>query len=205
MCLNDRLTHHVSLWRQRSFCFHCGHVLAGYDLIPILATCLTLGRCRYCQYKFGWHYGCLEFLGGLIGTWLFFEPKFWVTALLLFFMAIEDWALQRIHANLLLPWLVYLSWVNWAQTQLLIASILGLACLFLIYCRQAMGSGDLPVLLTLALVTSATTLPLTLLLSAMLAYSYLRLKNAKSAPFVPFLLLGWLLSLGIEKAITVTL
>lgn len=202
MCLNDRLIHQVPLWRQRSFCFHCGHILAWFDLMPVLSAVMTQSRCRYCQHTYGWRYGFLELLGGLIGTWLFVSPQLWITALLLFFLALEDWTRQTIHANLLLPWLLYLVWTHWFEPQLLIAGGLGLVCLFLIYCRHTMGSGDLPVLLTLACVSSATALPLTLLLSTLLTYTYLKLRMVRIAPYVPFLLVSWLLSLCIEKAIT---
>lgn len=81
MCLNDRLTHKIPLTTKRSFCWHCGHVLVWFDLIPIVSALLTKSRCRYCQKPYGYTYVLFECLGGIIGTWLFPEPELWLTAL----------------------------------------------------------------------------------------------------------------------------
>lgn len=35
--------------RERSECTHCHHVLAWYDLVPVLSWLLLKGKCRYCQ------------------------------------------------------------------------------------------------------------------------------------------------------------
>ena len=40
--------------QDRSCCLACGHVLAWYDLIPIISWVLLLGRCRYCKNAIGW-------------------------------------------------------------------------------------------------------------------------------------------------------
>ena len=202
MCLNDRLTHHIPLTKQRSFCFHCGHPLAWFDLIPIVSALLLKSRCRYCHHAYGYMSVLFESLGGIIGTWLFSEPKLWVTALFLLFLALEDWDQQTIHANLLLPWLVYLLWTQWGAPQLFISGGLTLVCLWLIVVRHAMGSGDLPVLLAIALVSSSLTLALTLLIAACLTFGYLHHASRQCAPFVPFLFSSWLLVIPIEKVIT---
>ena len=34
---------------ERSECTHCHHVLAWYDLVPVLSWALLRGRCRYCH------------------------------------------------------------------------------------------------------------------------------------------------------------
>lgn len=38
---------------DRSQCLHCHHVLAWYDLVPILSWLSTRGRCRYCRRPIG--------------------------------------------------------------------------------------------------------------------------------------------------------
>lgn len=35
--------------RERSECTHCHHVLAWYDLVPVLSYAWLRGRCRYCR------------------------------------------------------------------------------------------------------------------------------------------------------------
>jgi prepilin signal peptidase PulO-like enzyme (type II secretory pathway) len=39
---------------DRSHCLHCGHVLAWYDLIPLISWLSTGGKCRYCHKNIGW-------------------------------------------------------------------------------------------------------------------------------------------------------
>jgi leader peptidase (prepilin peptidase)/N-methyltransferase len=38
---------------DRSRCLHCGHVLAWYDLVPLLSWLSLRGRCRYCRTAIG--------------------------------------------------------------------------------------------------------------------------------------------------------
>ena len=42
----------LSIWRGRSMCPHCRHVLAPKDLIPVVSWLTLRGRCRYCGTKF---------------------------------------------------------------------------------------------------------------------------------------------------------
>lgn len=39
---------------DRSRCLHCSHVLAWYDLIPLVSWFSLMGRCRYCKKFIGW-------------------------------------------------------------------------------------------------------------------------------------------------------
>lgn len=43
-----------SLSKDRSVCLHCGHVLAWYDLIPLISWATLRGRCRYCRKPIGY-------------------------------------------------------------------------------------------------------------------------------------------------------
>lgn len=40
--------------QDRSECLSCHHVLAWYDLIPVVSWVSLRGRCRYCQHFIGW-------------------------------------------------------------------------------------------------------------------------------------------------------
>lgn len=42
-----------SLTSDRSVCLNCGHLLAWYDLIPIVSWISLKGKCRYCHSKIG--------------------------------------------------------------------------------------------------------------------------------------------------------
>ncbi|ORI84157.1 hypothetical protein BMS94_06030 [Leuconostoc lactis] len=138
----------------------------------------------------------------MIGTWLFPDPELWLIALCLFFLALEDWDQQTIHANLLCPWLAYLVWTRWETPQLLVVGMFALICLWLIYVRHALGSGDFHVLMVIGLVSSPMILALTLLTAALLTYGYFHYYTRRCAPFVPFLLVSWLIVSAIEKVTT---
>ncbi|MEK7480641.1 MAG: prepilin peptidase [Patescibacteria group bacterium] len=60
-----------SVFKGRSRCFACGHVLAWYELIPLVSFVIQKGRCRACSAKISWQYPIVEFLTGLIfvGIW----------------------------------------------------------------------------------------------------------------------------------------
>ncbi len=44
-----RIRHKRDMLRERSECTHCHHVLAWYDLLPLVSWLLLRGRCRYCR------------------------------------------------------------------------------------------------------------------------------------------------------------
>jgi leader peptidase (prepilin peptidase) / N-methyltransferase len=48
----------------RSFCPHCKHQLAWYDLFPLLSFLLLRGKCRYCGKKVSFQYPIVELLTG---------------------------------------------------------------------------------------------------------------------------------------------
>lgn len=50
----------VSIHHGRSQCPHCRHVLAPYDLIPVVSFLLLLGKCRYCGKQISWRYPLAE-------------------------------------------------------------------------------------------------------------------------------------------------
>lgn len=46
--------------KDRSRCLSCGHILAWYDLIPLVSWLLLRGKCRYCKKFIGWTEFLLE-------------------------------------------------------------------------------------------------------------------------------------------------
>ncbi|WP_294974125.1 A24 family peptidase [uncultured Leuconostoc sp.] len=199
MCLADRLNNRIHIFIKRSFCMHCGHVLHWYDLIPILSALLTRARCRYCHHTYGMYYAYLELVGVIVGSYLFSDMIAWITAYLLFFLALEDWHTERIHANILIPYIVYLIIHFWHDPKLLTACAVMIISLFLVYHRKAMGSGDIPVLLVITLTTTTQSFSLALLLASVSALLYLVKHHVHRLPFVPFLYFGWLSIILIGK------
>ena len=62
--LIDRLSQEEKI-TGRSYCDHCGHQLAWYDLIPLLSFFILKRRCRYCGKKISFQYPLVEFLTGV--------------------------------------------------------------------------------------------------------------------------------------------
>lgn len=81
---------------DRSCCLHCSHVLAWYDLIPLVSWISLGGRCRYCRKFIGWTEILLEaglavlfvvsfafWPGGLVDIWQWILLALWLVGLAL--------------------------------------------------------------------------------------------------------------------------
>lgn len=56
------------LWRPRSACPHCGHVLHAWENIPVVSYLLLRGRCRQCGHAIGVSYPLVELAGALLAA-----------------------------------------------------------------------------------------------------------------------------------------
>jgi len=50
----------LSIFRGRSICPNCRHVLGPFDLIPIVSWVMLKGQCRYCHKTISWQYPLIE-------------------------------------------------------------------------------------------------------------------------------------------------
>lgn len=66
-----RLEKGESALRGRSYCPHCKHPLAWYDLIPLLSFLLLGGKCKYCKGNISLQYPLVECITGLAFVVLF--------------------------------------------------------------------------------------------------------------------------------------
>lgn len=69
--------------RGRSACTKCGHVLAWYDLVPIVSYITLRGRCRYCKKRISPQYPLIELYCGVIAiasfvAWGHIGILFWI-------------------------------------------------------------------------------------------------------------------------------
>lgn len=51
---------------DRSHCLHCGHMLAWYDLLPIVSWLSVGGKCRYCKKPIGWFELIIELMTAIL-------------------------------------------------------------------------------------------------------------------------------------------
>ena len=78
--------------KDRSRCLSCGHILAWYDLIPLVSWLLLRGKCRYCKKFIGWTEFFLEVgMAALFALSVFLWPmplaSFWQIMMLALWLA----------------------------------------------------------------------------------------------------------------------
>jgi leader peptidase (prepilin peptidase)/N-methyltransferase len=88
-----RDTNRKSILNDRSRCPHCNHVLAWYDLFPVLSYVALGGKCRYCKTGISWQYPAVEISMAVLAVfsvWYGFiqNGSWWLTAGLLVIMAL---------------------------------------------------------------------------------------------------------------------
>ena len=204
-----------------SHCPACGHVLSWWENIPVLSYILLGGKCRSCKGGIHWRYPAVELLSGTLA--LLFALRFGPTLqwavymvflgifLVASFIDLDSFILPDIltwpAAVLALTTPLYMP-VDWIET--LLGSLFGAGVFLLLqqaYLRlrglDALGTGDIKLMLSLGALVGVTGLPLMILLSALsallVALVYLRrpegLGMRTAVPFGPFLCLGAVLTL----------
>ena len=220
VCVHRYLTGQ-SVVSPGSHCPACGHVLSWWENIPVLSYVLLGARCRSCKGGIHWRYPAVELLSGVLS--LLFALKFGPTlqwaAYMVFlgiflvasFIDLDSFILPDIltwpAAALALTTPLYLP-VGWLETAL--GSLFGAGVFLLLqqaYLRlrglDALGTGDIKLMLSLGALTGLSRLPLMILLAAvsalLVAVVYMRRPDAQgmrtAVPFGPFLCLGAVLTL----------
>ena len=160
-----RLLINESFVCKRSYCPHCKHKIAWYDLIPLISFFLLKGKCRYCHKKITWLYPFIEIATALIFTLMiiFIEPSYWL-GYGIFFSALivnirtdlQKMVIPRITSLYLAPIgciCAFLKLLPISFYQSLMGSIFGYFTLFIIaktfyYTtkKQGLGEGDFDLL-----------------------------------------------------------
>lgn len=211
-----RLPRGESILWGRSRCPACGHVLAWYDLLPVVSFILLRGRCRTCGARISWLYPGVELLTGLLFSVLFW--RFGVTAALAKYLFLSAVLIAATFIDLQ----HYLIPNSLVITALLGGIVLGVAAgdvgafsalvgaaatggfLFLIAVLSGggMGGGDIKLAFATGLFLGWPLAPLGLFigicLGGLLAVVLLafRIKGRKDPiPFGPFIALGSIIAL----------
>lgn len=220
VCVHRYLSGESVIW-PASHCPQCKHVLAWWENIPLLSFVLLRGRCRSCAESISWRYPALELLSGLLGMCfaLVYGPTLQWAVYMVFlgiflvasFIDLDSFTLPDIltypAAILALATPLFIP-VDWFETVL--GSIFGAGSFLLLqqaYLRlrkiDALGMGDVKLMLSLGALVGVYKLPIMIFLSslsALLTFMPAMIRPGSKGlrmkiPFGPFLCLGAVLTL----------
>jgi len=215
-----RLIHEVSFIRPRSYCPHCRHNLAWYDLLPVVSWIMLKGRCRYCHAPITFLYPLIEILTALIMILLVtFVPYHYMFAYFIFFSALiitirsdlETMLISRFVSLYLVPLgflFSALGMLPLSLTESILGALIGWSLLyltdklfFLITKKEGLGQGDIDLLTFIGSFVGIYGCWITLLASSLigsiLGGMYMIITGSGrmvKIPFGPFLALGALIS-----------
>lgn len=220
VCVHRYLTEQ-SVVSPGSHCPACGHVLSWWENIPVLSYLLLGAKCRSCKGKIHWRYPAVELLSGILAA--LFAIKFgpglqWGVYMVLLgiflvasFIDLDSFLLPDVltypAAALALSMPAFLP-VDWPET--LLGSVVGAGVFLLLqqgYLRfrnlDALGTGDIKLMLSLGALVGLSLLPVMIFVSALsgllIAIIYLRQPASQgmrtAIPFGPFLCLGAIVTL----------
>ncbi len=219
-----RIPHSLSLITPNSFCPHCQKSLKLKDKIPLLSFLFYRAKCPYCLAKIPFYYFFSEILGGILAifcyVWLgiFGIILFWLL-LCFYVLSVIDWHFLEIPDSLnFLNLALGVSYgigelpanllgIAWAESLLFAFCFMGIASFLRLFVgsftrKEVLGEGDIIVFGTLGSALGgngilAIFFGASFALFVLLILKYFSNINslALAIPFVPFLFLGFFLTL----------
>jgi leader peptidase (prepilin peptidase)/N-methyltransferase len=208
-----------NLWRPRSRCPHCGHLIQALENIPLLSYAMQRGRCAHCQGAISIQYPLVEAASGLLAGMVAWKLGFgWPAAAALIFTwillaaSVIDFRHQLLPDDLTLPllWLglgIALFGLFADLPSAVIGAMAGYLALWTVYQafrlltgKEGMGFGDFKLLAALGAWTGWQYLITIIILSSLvgalfgLALVLFRQRDRQiPMPFGPFLAAaGWI-------------
>jgi prepilin signal peptidase PulO-like enzyme (type II secretory pathway) len=219
----------LSLWKGRSECPHCHHLLSVFDLVPIFSWILLKGKCRYCHQKIGSSYFLIESFALLVFLFSFyvlnleyiaiFVSLIATTLLIMSLIDLKHYILPDELQLLLLILFAALCFLTAAPVDVLLNGLWGLlvgaGILFLVrlvyfYWRglEGIGLGDIKLVGIAGLYIGVQGIPFMLLIGSLstlcIAIPYMLIQKKKDMklmlPFGPGLALGFLVTFILQHA-----
>ena len=205
-----RIPNGLSIVSPRSFCIHCNNKISFFRNIPIISYILLRGKCNNCKEKISFSYPIVEFITGIIfiiGLNKFQIPEslvfILVTSLLLSISIIDykhfiiPYQISISILLILMPYVIFYSNTSYH----IYGMIIGLSYLLLIFIltwlitkKQAIGYGDIQLIILLGLWLGPLKILITIFLSACIGILYWGLLSIingytkhKKLPFGTFL------------------
>lgn len=215
--LGYRLLHNVSIVYPRSYCPHCRHTIAWYDLVPLISWAMLKGKCRSCHKSISWLYPFIElFTVCALSLLVLYVPLSYFLGYFIFFSALiitirtdlDEMLISGYATTYLIPVGFFLSFFQLIPISI-IDSILGasigygslslIASLFhRLTKKEGLGQGDMDLLGFIGAFTGIYGCWISLLLASIfgslvgIIYLSITKKNTHHTriPFGPFLALG---------------
>lgn len=204
----------------RSRCIHCKHILAWYDIVPLISYLLLKGICRTCHQPISLLYPAIETLTAISMMLLYYMNDFdYFFAYFLFFSALivtirtdlETMLISRYVTLFLIPVGIFFSSTDYIPIiplDSIMGAAIGYIILWLISAifqactgKQGIGEGDFELLAFIGSFTGIfgiwASLMIGSILGSIIGILYLhttgKLQRHAQLPFGPFLALGALL------------
>ncbi len=216
-----------NLWKPRSHCPHCKHLIPFYHNIPLWSYLLLKGRCAQCQHTISLQYPLVEAASALLSLCVALQYGFSLTTLagllllwVLITLSVIDIHHQLLPDSLTLPCLWLGLLFNSTQTftspsDAILGAVAGYLSLWFVYQafkwftgKEGMGYGDFKMMAMMGAWFGWQSLLFILFLSSSLGALFgvslilFKGKNRHSAiPFGPFIALAGLITLYFQAMI----
>lgn len=206
-CMSWRIVHGESVWKGRSHCTACGHVLYAKDLVPILSYVCLKGKCRYCKTQVSKRYLLIEILLSVVFVsfiWKygisFLTLRYLVLSCILLGLSLVDFDSYEIPDGFIITgilwWLITMPFIETPIVEQLKTGIIGgvaiggsiLALSLLmdkILKKESMGGGDIKLFFMLGLYMGPTLSLVNLNISCILGIFLVVLMKKNKIPFGP--------------------
>lgn len=212
--IGHRLSKNESAIKPRSHCEFCGHILAWYELIPIISFLIQGGKCRKCRAKLSWWYPLIEIITGLffMGCYLYYGFTYNLLLALIISSVLIITCISDFNYLVILDEVLVVSslaalvviFLKEGFNGLIISLLSGLLMFFFMlmvkivgdkaFKRESLGGGDIKLSLFIGLVLGYKLSLINLVLASFLAlpvafYYLIKLKD-REVPFGPFLIIS---------------
>lgn len=212
--IGHRLSKNESAIKPRSHCEFCGHILAWYELIPIISFLIQGGKCRKCRAKLSWWYPLIEIITGLffMSCYLYYGFTYDLLLALIISSVLIITCISDFNYLVILDEVLVVSslaalvviFLKEGFNGLIISLLSGLLMFFFMlmvkivgdkaFKRESLGGGDIKLSLFIGLVLGYKLSFINLVLASFLAlpvafYYLVKLKD-REVPFGPFLIIS---------------
>lgn len=206
-CMAWRIVHKESVWKGRSHCASCGHLLRAADLIPIVSYIFLRGRCRYCREKVSIRYMLTELLLALVFIsfiWKydmsFLTLRYFILACILLGLSLVDLDSYEIPDGFIIAgilwWIMTIPFMETSMIEQLKIGLSGgigigggILLLSLLMDRvlkkESMGGGDIKLFFMLGLYMGPALSLFNLIVSCLLGMLLVVLMRKNQIPFGP--------------------